>query len=314
MQYYELGRTGLKVSALCFGTLPMGPLQAGIPVDEGGALILEALRHGVNFVDTAEMYQTNPHIRWALDRFDGEVVLATKSTAMTYHEMKTSVEKALNELKRDRIEIFHLHAARDNDPIANRAGALEALVELKQKGVIGAIGVANHSALGIARAAAEPVVDVVFALINRTGLGILDGGVPEMIASIQKAQAAGKGSYAMKALGGGNLLADLRANLAFVADHAGLPVIAVGMIRPVELEINLAIFNGDCVPESKISANLPRKQAKVLFMCKGCGQCIELCHNDAISIIEGKARIDNEKCLLCGYCSRECPQFAIRVV
>lgn len=56
MDYYLLGNTGLNVSALCFGALPMGPLQADLSTEEGGALILEALERGVNFIDTAELY------------------------------------------------------------------------------------------------------------------------------------------------------------------------------------------------------------------------------------------------------------------
>ena len=43
MKYNILGRTGIKVSELCFGILPMGPLQADMPADEGGELLLSAM-------------------------------------------------------------------------------------------------------------------------------------------------------------------------------------------------------------------------------------------------------------------------------
>ena len=315
MNEYILGATGLTVSGLCFGTLPMGPLQAGLPVEEGGALILEGLTGGITFIDTAEIYQTYPHIRWALDRFTGNVVIATKSMATGYHEMRESVVKALHALGRDQLEIAHLHAARDSNPLGNRAGALEALLELKTRKVVRAIGVACHSVTGIRQAASDPRIDIIFPLINRTGLGILDGNVAEMEAAIDVARRNNKGIYAMKALGGGTLLADVIQNINFVRRDLGIPVVAVGMIRPAELLMNLAIFQDQPVAPDIIAENRKyRKKARVTFLCKGCGQCIKFCHNAAISLVEDKAVIDDTRCLLCGYCSRECPQFAIRVI
>lgn len=316
MEYYSLGNTGLKVSALCFGALPMGPLQANLAPEEGGRLILEALRRGVNFIDTAQMYQTYPHIRWALDRFAGPVVLASKATAIKYQEMQSAIEECLNELGRDSIEIFHLHASRDNDPLVNREEALNAILDYKAKGYVKCAGVACHSVLAVQKAALDPRIDLVFPLINRAGLGILDGGVAEMIAAIRMAQQVGKGLYAMKAFGGGNLLADLELNLGYVRETAGVPVVAVGMIRQSELETNLALFEGRPLPEQyRTALHNYRKKAVVLdFLCKGCGLCQNHCHSQAISMVAGKAVIDSEKCLLCGYCSKECPQFAIRVI
>ena len=55
MKYNILGRTGIKVSELCFGILPMGPLQADMPADEGGELLLSAMEQGITFFDTAQM-------------------------------------------------------------------------------------------------------------------------------------------------------------------------------------------------------------------------------------------------------------------
>ncbi len=315
MEYYDLGLSGLRVSALCFGVLPMGPLQAGLTVEDGGALILEGLNRGINFIDTAEIYQTFPHIRWALERFTGNVVLASKSIAVTYQEMQESVAKCLDSLNRDSIDIFHLHAARDSNPLINRAGALEALLELKNKGIIRAVGLACHSVKGVLQGALDPNIDVLFALINHTGIGILDGNVEEMAEAIALAKSQSKGIYAMKALGGGNLLDDITRNINFVRFEIGVPVIAVGMLRQAELEMNLAIFEDRPVlNELAERTGQYRKKAKVTFLCKGCGQCISLCHNNAIRVLNGKALIDETNCLLCGYCSRGCPQFAIRVI
>lgn len=313
MDYHLLGDTGLRVSALCFGSLPMGPLQAGLSTEEGGALILEALEKGVNFIDTAEIYGTYPQIKWALERYPGPVIIASKSTATSYREMKDAIEKCLNALDRQQIEIFHLHAARDSNPLKNRTEALEAILEYKKKGHIKAAGLATHSVNAVRQGCLDPRIDVIFPLINRLGLGILDGGIPEMAAAIKLAKAEGKGLYAMKALAGGHLIKEVESSIDFVRNEAGVPVIAVGMLCREELEMNLAIFEGRPVPTISGTDNY-RKRAKVTFLCKGCGRCLKVCHSDAISIVNGQALIDNDKCLLCGYCSRECPEFAIRVI
>lgn len=316
MEYYQLGNTGLQVSSLCFGALPLGPLQANLPVEEGGQLILEALRQGVNFIDTAEMYRTYPHIRWALERFADPVVIATKSTAVKYQEMCNAIEASLNELERDYLDIFHLHASRDSQPLVNREAALNAILDYKAKGYIKYAGLAGHSVSAVREAADDSRIDVVFPIINRAGLGILDGGVAEMIEAIHLVQQNGKGLYAMKAFGGGNLLADLELNLNYVREIVGVPVVAVGMIRRSELESNLALFAGRPLSEEyRALLQNQRKKALVLdFLCKGCRRCLTSCHNQAIALVDGKAVIDAEQCLLCGYCSKECPQFAIRVI
>ncbi|MCL5290108.1 MAG: aldo/keto reductase, partial [Firmicutes bacterium] len=74
MQYRVLGRTGFKVSRLCFGALTVGPLQAGLPVAEGAGVIRRAIDYGVNLIDTAELYGTYSYIREALKGVEREGV------------------------------------------------------------------------------------------------------------------------------------------------------------------------------------------------------------------------------------------------
>ena len=62
-----LGRTGLAVSCIGVGVLPMGPGQLDLPLDEGASVICDALRRGINFIDTAQYYRTYPYIRRALE-------------------------------------------------------------------------------------------------------------------------------------------------------------------------------------------------------------------------------------------------------
>ena len=83
MKYVKLGNTGIEVSRLCFGALVIGPLQADLPAGKGADVIAEALGRGVNFIDTAEIYGTYPHIREAVKRFGDKPVIASKSYAYT---------------------------------------------------------------------------------------------------------------------------------------------------------------------------------------------------------------------------------------
>ena len=133
MKYNLLGQTGLKVSELCFGILPMGPLQAELPVEAGGELLLKAMERGVNFFDTAQMYGIYPHLRYALDRYCGGLVIAGKSVASTYEDMAKAIEEGLIALNRDYFDIFLLHAARVGcDVLHQRAGAWQCLLDYKQ--------------------------------------------------------------------------------------------------------------------------------------------------------------------------------------
>lgn len=313
----KLGQTQLEVSELCFGALPMGPLQARISEESGGEIILEALRQGVNFIDTAEIYKTYSHIRKALDRFEGEVIIATKSPAQTYADMEKSIELALDELGRDQIDIFLLHAARVTPAVfEERAGAFQCLVDYKEKGILKAIGLSTHVVSVVEKAAEIPKVDIIFPIVNKLGMGIVGGSIDDMLQAIRKAHAAGKGLYGMKALAGGHLITELKKAFDFVRNIPELSSIAVGMVKPEELEVNLKIFN-----DEELSVNLLKEDLKaskrlhiLSNICIGCGTCVNTCPNAALSLVDGKAQVDRSSCILCGYCNPVCPEFALRLV
>ena len=66
----QLGQTGILVSPVGCGVLPMGPGQLALPVEEGAKLICYALSKGINFIDTAQYYKTYPYIRRALEMLE----------------------------------------------------------------------------------------------------------------------------------------------------------------------------------------------------------------------------------------------------
>jgi len=316
MKKYSLGKTGIKVTELCFGALPIGPLQANISVEEGAELIRAALERGINFIDTAEAYKTYHHIREALEGYNNEVIIATKSSAETYKKMEQSIKDALESLERTYLDIFLLHAARVTPSVfEERAGAFQCLQDYKAKGVIRAIGISTH-AVGIVRRAAEiKETDVIFPIINKLGMGIIDGSVDDMVKAISEADKVGKGLYAMKALAGGHLIDQLEESFNFVRNIRGISSIAVGMVNQEELELNLKIFNDEDISQKLLTQKIkPGKRLFILSFCIGCGTCVKTCPNNALSLENGKAVVDHKLCILCGYCNPVCPEFAIRLI
>lgn len=144
MEYTRLGRTGLKVSKICFGALTIGPLQANLPIEVGAGVIRYALDRGVNFIDTAEMYRTYPYIKRALKGYNKDVVVATKSYAYEREGMVKSLEEARAKLDRDVIDIFLLHEQESLYTIKGHWEAFEYLLEAKAKGLVRAVGISTH--------------------------------------------------------------------------------------------------------------------------------------------------------------------------
>lgn len=315
MQYVELGKSGIKVSGLCFGALVIGRLQSGLSIEEGGEIILRALELGVNFIDTAELYETYGHIKYALKKWKGaRPVIASKSYAYSEEDAIKSLEKARKELDLDVIDIFMLHEQESKLTLKGHRQALEYYMSEKQKGKVKAVGVSTHNIEVVEACAEMPEIDVIHPLVNISGLGIGDGTIEQMLAAVEKAYTAGKGIYSMKALGGGNLLAEYEKCLEFVLGIPYIHSIAMGMQSPEEVVANVCYFEGKKVPEN-IATALKRKPRRlhVDFWCTGCGNCVKRCKQGAMSVADGKAVADMGKCVLCGYCSSSCPQFAIKI-
>src|SRR6266496_210438 len=128
MRLFDIGTTGLKVTELCHGTLILGPLQANMSAQEGAIAIRKSFEMGVNFYDTAQGYKTYPHLALGLKGVDrSKFVIASKSHARSYEEMKAAVEECLKELDLKQIGIFHLHQIQNADDLKGRKGALDCL-------------------------------------------------------------------------------------------------------------------------------------------------------------------------------------------
>jgi len=316
MKKNRLGHTDLHVTELCFGALPFGPLQKNIPVEECTEILSEALRAGINFIDTAQMYQTYEPIRRAMKATGIRPIIATKSTAASYEAMQKAVEEARTQLDVDTIDIFLVHAARiDESVFTQRADAIRCLLDMKEKGVIRAVGISTHSVRAVHAAAVNRNMDVIFPILNFNGIGILHGTREEMEDAISACIANGKGVYLMKALGGGTLIDQYDQAMSYVRSIPGIASVAMGMVSREELTYNIRYFNGELNDtDVRPAAQNKKRFIVVKVLCNNCGNCRTTCPNEVIEEEGGVSVIREDKCLTCGYCVSSCNQFAIRMV
>lgn len=234
----ELGRTGLKVSRLAFGT---GYLDG--PVGVGARLLVEAYDLGVNFWDTSDDYGSHPHVRRALREVGRQgVVVVTKTYAARALAARRSVAKALRELGIEVVDIFLLHAVDSVEELEAKQPALEALVQARAAGLVRAVGVSSHSRAVLHRLLALHDVDVALVVVNRTGAWMKDARPPRMWAAVRQLYRSGRGVYGMKALSSGQITGArvgpaLRWALRFPWIHS----LCVGMTTLEELRTNVAL-------------------------------------------------------------------------
>ncbi len=169
MQYTNLGRTGLKVSRLCLGTMNFGDIATE---QESFEIMDRALEEGVNFFDTANVYgnilrtgyrgQTEEIIgRWFAQGGERreQVVLATKvygqmgerpnERGLSARHIKLACEASLRRLQTDYIDLYQMHHIERSTPWEEIWQAMEQLV---QEGKVVYVGSSNFPGWGIAQA------------------------------------------------------------------------------------------------------------------------------------------------------------------
>lgn len=165
MQYSQLGRSGLKVSRLCLGTMNFGP-EATEP--DSYKIMDAALEHGINFFDTANRYgganrsgYTEEIIgRWLEQGGRREkIVLATKAYGsmgegvndgrLSAYHIRNACEASLKRLKTDHIDLYQMHHVDRNTPWEEIWQAMEWLVA---QGMVLYVGSSNFAGWHIAQA------------------------------------------------------------------------------------------------------------------------------------------------------------------
>lgn len=302
------------MSRLCFGTLTLSPLQRDMSPSDGARLLIYARERGVNFFDTSEFYRNYEPIRLALEEYP-DTVVCCKSYCYDEKTAEEAFEKALRGIGRDYIDLFLLHEQESIHTLRGHEKALEYLARMKEKGYIGQTGVSTHFVSCVRSARLFPHIDVIMPLINMAGTGIPDGTAEDMAAAAKEAHDAGIGIYGMKALGGGSLIDRRTEAFRYVLDMPFLDSIAVGMQSVEEININCDIFEGRQPARSDETAvaGIPRRLL-IDDWCDGCGACVRRCRQHALSIVNGRSTVDQDKCALCGYCAAACPQFCIKII
>ncbi len=145
MEKRTLGRTGLKITAIGFGALPIQRCT----MDEAGPVLHAALDAGINFIDTARGYtDSEEKIGRHIASRRKEYYLATKSRARDRAGMARDIDTSLASMKTGYIDLYQIHNIKvreDLDKVLAPGGALEALQDAKKAGKIGHIGITGHS-------------------------------------------------------------------------------------------------------------------------------------------------------------------------
>jgi aryl-alcohol dehydrogenase-like predicted oxidoreductase len=146
METRRLGRLEHQSSVLIYGAASL----SGVDQDRADASIQEALDAGINHFDVAADYgdaelRLGPRMAEIRDR----IFLATKTGRRTYDEAWTEINRSLERLQTDRVDLIQMHAVCDLenlDLVTGKGGSLEAAIRAKEEGMVSAIGITGHTA------------------------------------------------------------------------------------------------------------------------------------------------------------------------
>jgi aryl-alcohol dehydrogenase-like predicted oxidoreductase len=204
-----IGQTGIKTSRLAMGTGTVGSghhsNQTALGIDGLSRLLQNGYDNGLRFFDAADSYGSHPHVAEALKHVDrSKVTLLTKSWARSASEMNADLERFRRELGTDHLDIVLMHCVTEGDWTTRYRGAMDALSEAKQKGVIRAHGCSCHTIEALRAAAKSPWVEVDLARVNPIG-SHMDAEPDVVVSVLREMRAAGKGVVGMKILGQGDM-------------------------------------------------------------------------------------------------------------
>ena len=317
MEYRVLGKTGLKISRLGFGGIPIQRIDA-----EGTKALMHQMKDaGINYIDTARGYTVSEeYLGYALEGIREHFVIATKSMARTKEAMAADIDISLKNLRTDYIDLYQVHnpSPAQLEQVMAPGGALEALLEAKQAGKIGHIGLTAHS-LDVFRTA----LDLDWVETFMFPYNIVETQGEKLIA---KCAEKNIGFVDMKPLAGG-AIEDATLALRYICANDAVTVVIPGMAEEKELEQNLAAVNNTApiTNEEKAAFLEVRNQLGTNF-CRRCNYCQPCAAGINISgafLFDGylqrygladwaKGRyaampVKASACIGCGACEDRCP-------
>ena len=264
MEYRILGKTGLNISRLGFGGIPIQRIDAA----GTRQLVLQMKEAGINYIDTARAYTVSEsYLGEALEGVRGDFILATKSMSRTKEAMAADIETSLKNLRTDYIDLYQVHNPNlaQLEQVIAPGGALEALVEAREAGKIGHIGLTAHALEVFEKALELPWVETIMFPYN-----IVESQGEELI---RKCAEKNIGFIDMKPLAGG-AIEDATLALRYILANDAVTVAIPGMADPAELQQNLAAANDASALTEEELAKIEtiRKELGTQF-CRRCNYC-----------------------------------------
>ena len=264
MEYRILGKSGLKISRLGFGGIPIQRIEAG----DTKPLMRQLLEAGVNYIDTARGYTVSEsYLGEALEGIREHFVLATKSMARDKEGMAKDIDISLANLKTDYIDLYQIHnpTPADIDKVIAPGGALEALMEAKAAGKIGHIGITLLTYPLFEKALEMDWVETIMFPYN-----IVETQGEDLIA---KCTEKNIGFICMKPLAGG-AIEDATLALRFIAANPNVTVVIPGMAAPEEIAQNIAAVCDTTPLSDKEKEAIEAVRASLgTHFCRRCNYC-----------------------------------------
>ncbi len=264
MQYVTLGKTGLKISRLGFGGIPIQRVDAEVTKE----LVKSMVEKGINYIDTARGYTVSESfLGEALEGVRDKFVLATKSMSRTKEAMAKDIDISLGNLRTDYIDLYQVHnpGLKDIDTVTAPGGALEALLEAKEAGKIGHIGLTAHSVEVFEKALSLPWVETIMFPYN-----IVESQGEELMA---KCTEQNVGFIVMKPLAGG-AIEDGTLAMRYVCANPNVTVAIPGMYDLKEIEQNMAAVEDESpLTEAELAKIEQIKKELGTNFCRRCNYC-----------------------------------------
>ena len=317
MEYRVLGKTGLQISRIGLGGIPIQRIDA-----EGTRTLLHQLMDaGVNYIDTARGYTVSEeYLGYGLEGIRDKFILATKSMARTKEAMAKDIDISLGNLRTDHIELYQIHNPNlaQFEQVMGEGGALEALLEAKAAGKIGHIGVTAHSLEVFEKALEQDWVETIMFPYN-----IVETHGEELI---RKCAEKNIGFVDMKPLAGG-AIEDAALAMRFLVNNPDVTVVIPGMADAKEVEVNLTAA-ADLSPltaeeQEKVEAIRATLGTQFCRRCNYCAPCTVGINIPSVFVFQGylerygladwaKDRynampVKASACVDCGACEGRCP-------